>query len=102
MLCTPTPAEDIMALDIRHLAAAHRFEVTVDGYVCELDYSLRDGVMTITHTGVPAEVGGRGIAGELVRTALETARREGWKVVPACSYARVWMERHAEFADLRA
>lgn len=91
-----------MAPGIRHLTKAHRFEATVDGFVCELDYHLQDQVMTITHTGVPSEVGGRGIAGELVRTAMETARREGWKVVPACSYARVWMERHSEFADLRA
>lgn len=91
-----------MALDIRHLAAARRFEASVDGFVCELDYTLHDRVMTITHTGVPAEVGGRGIAGELVRTALETARREGWKVVPACSYAQAWMQRHPEFADVRA
>ena len=91
-----------MALDIRHLAAAHRFEATFDGFVCELDYTLHDRVMTITHTGVPSEVGGRGIAGELVRMAFETARGEGWKVVPACSYAQVWMERHPEFADVRA
>lgn len=91
-----------MALDIRHLASANRFETTVDGFVCELDYTLHGQVMTIMHTGVPEEVGGRGIASELVRTALETARREGWKVVPACSYARVWMERHPEFGDLRA
>jgi len=91
-----------MALDIRHLAAAHRFEVTLDGFVCELDYTLHDRVMTITHTGVPSEVGGRGIAGELVRTALETARREGWKVIPACSYAQAWMQRHPDFADVRA
>ena len=91
-----------MSLDIRHLPAAHRFEATVDGFVCELDYSLHGSVMTITHTGVPTEVGGRGIAGELVRTALETARGEGWRVVPACSYARVWMDRHPVFSDLRA
>ena len=91
-----------MALDITHLPAAHRFETRVDGALCELDYSLRDQVMTILHTGVPSEVGGRGIAGELVRTALKTARDAGWKVVPACSYARIWMERHPEFADLRA
>lgn len=91
-----------MALDIRHLAAAHRFETNVDGFLCELDYNLHDGVMTITHTGVPEQVGGRGIAGELVRTAFETARQEGWRVVPACSYAQVWMTRHPEYADLQA
>lgn len=91
-----------MGLEIRHLAAAHRFEIMVDGHVCELDYSLQGQVMTITHTGVPEQVGGRGIAGELVRAALEAARREGWKVVPACSYAQVWMERHPAYGDLRA
>jgi predicted GNAT family acetyltransferase len=91
-----------MNLEIRHLNQAHRFEATVDGHVCELDYSLHGAVMTITHTGVPEQVGGRGIAGELVRTALETARREGWRVVPACSYAKLWMERHPAYSDLRA
>jgi hypothetical protein len=56
--------------------------------------------MTITHTGVPAEVGGRGIASALVQAALETARGEGWKVLPACSYAVAWMQRHPAYADL--
>lgn len=94
--------EHCMSYDIRHVSAAHRFETTVDGVVCELEYTLHDRVMTITHTGVPDEVGGRGIASDLVRTAFEMARSEGWKVVPACSYARVWVERHPEYAELRA
>lgn len=91
-----------MTPDIRHDSAAHRFEVRVEGSLCELDYTLADGVMTITHTLVPEAVGGRGLAGALVRTALETARGEGWKVVPACSYAVAWMQRHREYDDLRA
>ncbi|GLQ46614.1 N-acetyltransferase [Dyella lipolytica] len=91
-----------MTSDIRHLAAAHRFETTVDGVTCELVYTLQDRVMIIMHTGVPDQVSGRGIAGDLVRTAFETARSEGWKVVPACSYAQVWLERHPEYAELRA
>jgi uncharacterized protein len=94
--------ERIMTVDIRHLASANRFETTVEGFTCELDYILQGRVMTITHTGVPPEVGGRGIAGELVRAAYELARREGWKVVPACSYARAWIGRHPEYADLHA
>lgn len=91
-----------MTPDIRHDAAAHRFEILVDGSLCELDYTLEHDVMTITHTGVPEAVGGRGLAGALVRTAMETARAQGWKVVPACSYASVWVQRHPEFDDLRA
>ena len=97
-----------MALDIRHDRSAHRFEALVEGVLCELDYTLSDGsspdaarVMAIDHTGVPAAVSGRGIAGELVRAALTVARTEGWSVVPACSYAASWMARHPEFDDLR-
>ena len=67
---------------------------------CELDYTLADHVMTITHTGVPAEVGGRGIASALVQAAMDAARAERWKVVPACSYASAWIKRHPEYQDL--
>jgi uncharacterized protein len=91
-----------MAVDIRHLPSSHRFETTVEGFICELDYTLQGRILTITHTGVPSEVGGRGIASELVRAACEMARREGLKIVPACSYARTWMERHPDYADVRA
>jgi uncharacterized protein len=91
-----------MPFAIQHDRAAHRFETEVDGVECELDYTLTGAVMTITHTGVPPEVGGRGIASALVQAAFEAARSEGGKVVPACSYAAVWIGRHPEYHDLRA
>lgn len=91
-----------MADDINHEREAQRFVRRENGEESILEYELKDGVMTITHTGVPNAMRGRGIAGMLVQTALTTARAEGWKVVPACSYAATWMERHTEFADLRA
>ena len=79
-----------------------RFTATVDGVLCVLDYQLQGSVMTITHTGVPSQVGGRGIAAELTRVALDTARAQGWKVRPQCSYAEVYMRRHPEYNDLLA
>jgi hypothetical protein len=91
-----------MPFAIQHDRIARRFETRVDGVPCLLEYTLADGVMTITHTGVPAAVGGRGIAAALVQEALATARAEGWKVVPACSYASVWIQRHPEQRDLLA
>ena len=91
-----------MDINIEHDAVGRRFSAEVDGHPCEIDYRLADGVMTITHTGVPSAVGGRGIAGQLTQRALETAREHGWKVVPACSYAEDFMRRHREFDDLRA
>ncbi len=89
-------------MEIVHDAAAHRFSVAVEGHHGELDYTLRDGVMVITHTEVPPAIGGRGVAAALTRTALATARREDWKVLPTCSYAAAFIRRHPEFSDLLA
>ncbi|MDX3894272.1 GNAT family N-acetyltransferase [Pusillimonas sp.] len=79
-----------------------RFEWTEDDALSVLDYQLSGNVMTITHTGVPAAVGGRGIAADLTRHALDTARSRGWKVRPLCSYAAVYIKRHPEYQDLVA
>jgi predicted GNAT family acetyltransferase len=86
---------------IHHDEAAHRFSTEVDGYAAVLDYTLDGGVMNITHTGVPREVGGRGIAAELMRAALERARVENWTVNPRCSYAAAYLNKHPEEAEKR-
>ena len=92
----PTP------LHIEHRPAEGRFQTLVDGERCEADYRLHDGVMTITHTGVPHRLEGRGIAGALVQAALDHARHQGLKVEPLCSYARAYMRRHPETLSLQA
>jgi predicted GNAT family acetyltransferase len=89
-----------MSLDIAHDPASHRFAVRVEGYEAELLYRRDGRRLTIGHTGVPEAIGGRGIAGELVKAALEYARAEGLRVVPACSYSADYIQRHPEYADL--
>lgn len=85
---------------IAHDPAARRFSVDVDGHRAVLEYQLGDGTLAITHTGVPAAIGGRGIASRLVEAAFAHARAAGLKVRPACSYAAAWVERHPEVSDL--
>lgn len=91
-----------MDITIQHDPANHRFSTEVDGHEAELIYRLREGRMVIEHTGVPEAIGGRGIAAQLVKAALDHARAAGWKVVPACSYSAVYVQRHPEYADLLA
>lgn len=87
--------------EIRHNVDQHRFERTIDGLLCVADYRLSDGVMTMTHTGVPPALEGRGIAASLVAAALEYARVQGYKVNPLCSYVNAYMQRHPETRTLR-
>ena len=85
---------------IHHDARSGRFSTTVDGQIAYLDTRLDGDRLVITHTWVPDAIGGRGIAGDLVRAAFEHARAAGLKVRPACSYAAAWSERHPEFSEL--
>jgi predicted GNAT family acetyltransferase len=87
---------------IRHNPAEHRFEAEVEGTLSVADYQLRGADMIMTHTFVPPELRGRGIAEKLVRAALEHARTERLRVVPACSYVDAYIRRHAEFQPLLA
>jgi uncharacterized protein len=76
----------------------HRFELEVDGIVAELVYRRRGDRLVLVHTGVPDELGGRGLGGLLVRAAVDLAEAEGLTVVPECPYARAWLEKHPEEA----
>ncbi len=61
-------------ISVTHDTARSRYTATVDGVLCVLDYQLQGNTMAITHTGVPSQVGGRGIAAALTRHALDDAR----------------------------
>lgn len=87
---------------VQHDRDSHRLQATVEGRACVLDYVIQDQVMTITHTGVPPALRGRGIAAVLVRDAFAVARKQGWRVMPACSYAAIWAARHPEVDELLA
>ena len=91
---------DALTPDVHHDPDARRLHTRVEGHEAELRYSLRGGRMVIDHTGVPDAIGGRGIAGILVKAALDLARARGWRVVPACSYSAAYVQRHPEYADL--
>jgi uncharacterized protein len=91
-----------MTQAVQHDPEAALFYVEVDGHRAVLNYQCTGGTMTILHTGVPTAIGGRGVAAQLTRAALDFARSKHWKVRPLCAYAAVFMRQHPEYADLIA
>ena len=87
---------------VRHNPAACRYEAEVEGRLAVAEYVPQGDRLVFTHTVVPPELRSRGLAEKLVRTALEDARAAGRKVVPQCSYVRVFIRRHPEFQSLVA
>ena len=61
-----------------------------------------DSVRVATHTVVPQEIGGRGIAARLVERFVSDARDKGFTIVPQCSYVAAKFDENPEWRDLRA
>ncbi|MEO0589216.1 MAG: GNAT family N-acetyltransferase [Pseudomonadota bacterium] len=59
-------------------------------------------VRIATHTIVPPEIGGRGIAAKLVDRLIEDARAHGFRVVPQCWYVAKKFDENPGWADLKA
>ena len=86
--------------DVTENAEKHRFELVEDGHLAELVYEDEgDGRLVLVHTGVPDELGGRGLGGTLVKASLERASRDGLTIVPLCPFARSWLEKHRDQLD---
>jgi len=85
---------------IEHNVTGKCFELRLEGYRCVLDYTLNSNTMTITHTGVPSELGGRGLAAEITKFALDYAQSQGWRVIPQRSYVAAYIKKHPFYAPL--
>jgi predicted GNAT family acetyltransferase len=79
-----------------------RYVATIDGHEAELTYSkLGDsGNVIADHTGVPEELGGRGIGSALVRHLVEDARNNGFRIMPLCPFVKAQYRKHPDWADV--
>ncbi|HWA65851.1 MAG TPA: GNAT family N-acetyltransferase [Mycobacteriales bacterium] len=90
-------------VEVKQIPERHRFEIFMDDErVGLLIYRDQGVVRSFDHTEIDPAHERRGLAATLVRTALDAARAEGLRVVPACSYVAAFIERNPEYADLVA
>ena len=88
------------AFQVENNAAAGRFEAVVDGQLAQAQYRRVGERILFTHTEVPEQLEGRGIAAQLARSGLDFARAEGLTVVPLCPFIASYIKRHPEYQDL--
>jgi uncharacterized protein len=85
---------------VHNNTALNRFELDADGHVAVAYYRLAPGVITFTHTEVPAKLSGRGIGSALARGALDQVRAQSLKVVAQCPFIAAFISKHPEYSDL--
>ena len=81
-----------MSVDVVHRPEQSRFEA--EGGKAYLTYERSADSVAITHTIVPPELGGRGIAGSLAETAVGWVHEQGLELEARCSYVRGWLTKN--------
>ncbi len=82
---------------MKFLIEANRIcQMSSDGNIlAEITFpEVRPGIYCIDHTFVDDALRGQGIAGQLVRLAVEQIQAKGGTVMATCSYAQHWLETH--------
>jgi predicted GNAT family acetyltransferase len=83
-----------------HDEDGQRFFIAANGATAELAYRTAGNQIIFMHTGVPAELEGRGIGSALAKAGLEYAREHGMEVIPLCPFVRGYIERKPEYQAL--
>ena len=91
---------DAANIKVVHNSKQNRFEIQVGKDVSVLEYDLRGQTIYFTHTFVPPALEGQGLANRMAETALNHARENSLKVVPACEFIHVYLRRHPQYQDL--
>ncbi len=83
-------------------ATRGRYVAVIDGHEAELTYSKMgdSGNVIADHTGVPEELGGRGVGSALVRYLIEDARANNFKIMPLCPFVKAQYQRNPDWEDV--
>ncbi len=89
-------------VDVTNNIEAHppRFEAHIDDQLAMIQYQLRGDTIVFTHTEVPVEFEGQGIASQMAHIALEHAKTQNLRVLPLCPYVAGYIKRHPEYQSL--
>jgi len=90
-----------MPAEVKENPELHRFELPIEGEaVAAAYYTMMDGRVVLTHTEVPTEFSGQGIATRLARGTFDLLRRSGRKAVLKCPFMGHFYATHPEYADI--
>jgi predicted GNAT family acetyltransferase len=93
-----------MSLTVVKQPESSRYALLKDGErIGVAEYDLRDDAIVFTHTVVDEEKREKGMASQLVQSALDDVRANtDLRVVATCPYVRHWLREHPEYQDLQA
>ncbi|MDL5511945.1 GNAT family N-acetyltransferase [Arenibacter sp. M-2] len=81
-------------------AEAKQYEYHIDGVIAKIEYIKAKNKIYLTHTEVPKELEGKGVASSLVKEVLADVEKKGLTLVPMCPFVAAYIKRHPEWKKL--
>ena len=91
-----------MEVKIKENTEKKRFEVEVENKIALIEYIRAEDKMYLTHTEVPTELEGNGIASSMAKQVLQQIKDENLKLVPLCPFIASYIKRHPEWKEILA
>lgn len=66
------------------------------------DYGVQGSARVLLHVEADPVLRGSGASGQFMLALADHARAQGLKLIPRCSYAVVWFQRHPAYQDVLA
>ena len=89
-----------MEADFSNNTIQNRFELELDSKIAFIDYQLQGNTMTMVHTEVPKELGGKGIGSMIAAKALDFATIHDLKVTPSCAFIADFISKNPKYKSL--
>lgn len=84
---------------VRNAPALNRFEIYENDEIAGFAEYVDHGRQRIFHhTEIGPKFGGKGLASNLIRTALTETSNAGLRIVPVCPFVQKFIDKHDEFA----
>lgn len=88
---------DISSIEVIHNVEETRFEMHLGDKLAIMEYDIAGNNMVFTHTEVPQEFEGMGIAGKMAKVGLDYAVAKGHKIQAFCPFVKGYVHRHKEY-----
>ncbi|GGC52808.1 N-acetyltransferase [Hoyosella rhizosphaerae] len=90
-----------MATEVKHNTEQTRFEIWVDDEMAGFtEYKPRGEQRAFIHTEIADKFGGKGLAMQVIREALDATREEGLQLLPYCPAVRKFLTKNADYVAL--
>lgn len=93
---------DYLEFNIADNGSKKRYEANIEGNLAIVEYIVAPDKIFLTHTEVPKELEGKGIASTMVKKVLQEIEKRELKLAPLCPFVAMYLKKHPEWKKLLA